>query len=244
MEIRRFFVDQIQADQCQITGEEYRHIVKVLRLRKGDSIILSQNDGMDREAVIEEITEKALNARIVAVRRNLNETKRPITLFQDLLKGDKLEQVIQKSVELGVREIVPFESKFTTVKIKGKNNLERLQKISMEAAKQCDRACYAKVSEYIPFQEMLLRIRNFSKVIYACEFEQTGQLQQALEGNYENIALIVGSEGGFSREEYAQILANGAIPITMGNRILRAETAAIALTAAVCFATGEWEKRS
>jgi len=144
--------------------------------------------------------------------------------------------IVQKLTELGVKNFYPFESEFITSKDKmGKSN--KLQEISHQSVKQCKRSIPMIVHNTLSFKEMIEKLKDFDMVIFANECERSEKLDFKLKGN---VAIIVGSEGGFSENEIASIVNSGAKSITMGRRILRAETAAIALTSVVMFTMGEW----
>ena len=248
MELRRFFAEQknTTGNTVIIDGDEFIHLARVLRLGAGDEIIVCFNDGKDNFAVIKKIEKNFASAEIYRTEYNLCEPGRRISLFQALIKGEKEDLLIQKAVELGVYEIYPFESEHCTVKITGgEGKRERLNKIAKEACKQCGRACIAEVKPFITFNAMLEKLKSFDKVIFASELEERNSLKDSLSSspNPAHIALVIGSEGGFTMEEHKKIVEAGAEPVTLGNRIMRAETAGISLISAVSFYLGEWEKR-
>ena len=248
MELRRFFIDKQKrtGNTVLIDGEEFIHMNRVLRLKTNDDIIVCFNDGYDNFAKITQCEKNFAKAEIYVSQINKNEPTLDITLFQALIKGEKEDLLIQKAVELGVNEIYPFESENCTVKIKeGEKKSERLNKIAQEAAKQCKRAKITHIHPFITFKELLNKLKNFSVVIFASELEEKNSLIQYLNSvvPLKNVALIIGSEGGFTQNEHKALTESKAYPITMGNRILRAETAGIALISAITFYCGEWEKR-
>jgi len=230
-EYRRFFVEESCRDgkSVFISGNEFNHIKKVLRLRKGDEVVICFNDGMDNLCTIEDIGDKQAELLIVDSFENHAENKISVTLFQACMKGDKMDFCVQKAVELGVDHIVPFENNFTIAKFDAKKT-ERFERIAFEASKQCGRAKLTKVSDCIKFSSMLKELENFDKVVFCNEYEkQNMMLDILIETNFDkNVAIIVGSEGGFSKEEEQKLRQlKNVISVSFGKRILRAETAGV-----------------
>ena len=226
---RRFVTEDFQiADNIiEIYGEEAKHI-EVLR-HKVDDIIEVNN----RNCKILNIEKNKIVCEIFGeeIRRGIPNIQ--ITLFQALLKSDKMEYVIQKSVELGISKIVPFESKNIVVKLKDdeKNKkIDRWNKISKEATKQCGRTDEVQICNVMNFKEMLNSLDEYTGVILAYENEEQ-QLKEVLRKiNNQKIAIIIGAEGGFDKEEVEKILQNSkAVSVSLGSRILRAETASLNL---------------
>lgn len=226
---RRFVIGENPEGRFLITGEEAHHIA-VLRHKVGD--VIQVNDKMCR---IEELQRDEVRCEVVgeAELRGIPETK--ITLFQALLKSDKMEFVIQKSVELGVSSIIPFSSKNVVVKLDGKDKVkkvERWQKISVEASKQCGRSDIVSIGEVVEFREMLALLNDYDLVLLAYENE-TENLKKILKERSEDkkIAIIIGAEGGFDVTEVEQIVGQGekVKSISLGERILRAETASLCM---------------
>ena len=226
---RRFVTDDyaINDNVIEIYGEEAKHI-GVLRHKVNDVIEVNNRNckitSIDRNKVVCEIFGEEIKRGIPNV---------DITLYQALLKSDKMEYVIQKSVELGISKIVPFESKNIVVKLKDneKNKkLDRWNKISKEATKQCGRTDEVLVDNVLSFSKMLNDIDSYSAVIVAYENEEQ-PLKEVLKNiNHEKIAIIIGAEGGFDKEEIEKILENKkAVSVSLGSRILRAETASLNL---------------
>ena len=227
-----------------VEGEEFNHIVNVLRKKQGDEICVIDGSGTDYICIINEINKKNLSLKIVDMKDCESETKCNVTVFQALVKGDKFELIIQKLTELGVKKLVPFSSNFCQVK-SNTTRLDRLEKISIEALKQCGRAKKLEIDEIVDFKDMINKLKEYDKVIFAYE-NATDNLSQELlkvNGNLsENVAIIVGSEGGFSKEEAEELSKlNNLCKVSLGKRILRAETASIALTSVVMFLLDEWK---
>ncbi len=234
---RRFFVENIGRETL-LTGEAYRHAKNVLRLRAGDEIVLFDGSGREYTAVINAEQKGALACTVTGSAPSEKECKTPVALFCGALKGDKTEWVVQKATELGVSEIGVFESRYCSA-FMNENKLARLQKVAREAAQQCLRATVPAVRFYRSLVEVFAAAAGFENKLFACEFAQKSDADlRALQGP---CALVVGSEGGFSPEEFAAAQAAGFAGVTLGKRILRAETAAIALVSVAVFCLGEWQ---
>ncbi|MGN1208274.1 MAG: RsmE family RNA methyltransferase [Christensenellales bacterium] len=248
---RKFFIKRDKSfefeQKINIEGEEFNHIVNVLRFKVGDRLCVIDGSGTDYVCEIEQIGKKNLILKIVEMKDNNSETISNVTVFQALVKNDKIELIIQKLTELGVKNFIPFESEFCQVK-KNTTRLDRLEKISIEALKQSGRSKKVEISKILDFDQMIQELKNFDKVVFAYENSVSNltkqDLQDACGKPFENVAIIVGSEGGFSAKENEQIIKQPNVKqISMGNRILRAETASISLTSVVMFLLDEWERR-
>ena len=232
---RRFFVDKISNDLV-IEGEEFRHAVSVLRVKEGEKILLCDNSGYEYLAVVKKINKKDLVAEVFEKRLNECECKQEVVLIAGYLKGDKTELIVQKATELGVKKIVVFSSEFSSAYMND-NKLERLNKVSIEAAKQCGRAIAPKVVYAEDFAGALGYGKDCENKFFACEFASEGDaMPNKMQGS---TAIVVGSEGGFSVEEGKLAVEMGYQTIYLGKRILRAETACIALVAIAMNALGE-----
>ena len=228
----RFFIDKdrIQDGTLYIDGADAHHIARSLRMAVGDTLTVTDKEGFEYLCQLSRIRDERCELDILSQKRSDSESPCRITLFMAYPKGDKLETVIQKAVELGASEIVPFESSRCIKKPKADKIAERtsrLSKIAEEAAKQCGRAILPRVSLPIRFQDMLARAKDFDIPIFCYEGEGTLSLKSILDSRPmpQSIAVVVGSEGGFSEEEAAAALASGFIGANLGPRILRCETA-------------------
>ncbi len=233
-EYKRFFVDEI-SDTVTVTGEEFVHAVSVLRIRENEKIILLDNSGYEYLSEVTEINKKSFQAKVMDKNLSRTEAKQSVALICGLLKGDKTELVVQKAVELGVKEIVVFSSKYSSAYI-NENKLERLNRVSMEASKQCGRAVAPKVIYKQTLQDALNFGLEYQNKFFACEFASEGEKINSLNGS---TAIVVGSEGGFSKEEFETSIKMGYRTLYLGKRILRAETAGIVLTGILMHALGE-----
>jgi len=226
---RRFVTEDysLNGNIIEIYGEEAKHI-EVLR-HKVDDVIEVNN----RSCKILNIDKNKITCEIFGdeIKRGIPNVD--ITLYQALLKSDKMEYVIQKSVELGISRIVPFESKNIVVKLKDNDKnkkIERWNKISKEATKQCGRTDEVVIENVMTFNGMLQDLENYSAVILAYENEEQPLKEILQKINPAKIAIIIGAEGGFDKEEVENILENkNAVSVSLGSRILRAETASLNL---------------
>lgn len=230
-EYRRFFAKESdrQGDSVYISGNEFNHIKKVLRLKIGDEVVVCFNDGMDNLCEIKDIGDKQAALEIKKTYKNLAESDVEITLFQACMKGDKMDFCIQKAVELGVTKIIPFESQFTVAKFDGKK-IERYERIAFEASKQCGRAKLTKICNGEKFGKLSDMFKEYDIVVFCNEYEKENLMLDTLLKlpKFSNIAVVVGSEGGFSKEEVSIIKdAKNTVSVSFGNRILRAETAGV-----------------
>ncbi len=234
--LKRFFVNEIQPT-CTLCGEEFEHAKNVLRLSSGDEVILLDNSGKEYTAVIAQVEKKSMTLNVVREELGEREAKTDVCLLFGYLKNaDKNEFIVQKAVELGVKEIVVFSSAYSSAYMNA-NKLERLNKVAKEAAKQCLRATAPKVTYFDRFEEALGFAKDYENKLFACEFATESKRDV---GNLSgSTAIVIGSEGGFSREEEELANTLGYASVTLGKRILRAETAAVALTSVVMFSLGE-----
>ena len=231
----KFFVEdnQINNDKIVINNDDYNHIANVLRMKKGDTILITNKNSKETfNCEIEEVKSNEIVCNILNKENKNVELNVNIDLFQGLPKADKMEYIIQKCVELGVHKIVPVNMKYCVAKIKDeeKKNI-RWNKISEVAAKQCKRNIIPKIDKSINMNTLYSEIKNYDLAIVAYENENNITLKTVLKENTEikNIAVIIGPEGGFSLDEVDKLRENGAKIVSLGNRILRTETAPITI---------------
>ena len=234
----RFFVPEIGSDKVQITGEDARHMAKSLRLSVGDEIVLCDGKGWDYQGTIETLDDEVA-IRITSREETKSEPRAKVTLFQALPKGDKMELIIQKSVELGVNEIVPVLTSRCISRPDPKSmkkKIERYNKIALEAAKQSGRGMIPKVTELLTLEQAVKRLPQKSIVFY----ENGGQrLKELVDEQTLHLGVFVGSEGGFSMEEIEFLGRYQVLPATLGERILRCETAPICGLSVILSLTGD-----
>ena len=233
--LRRFFVEKIE-NPLIIEGEEFRHAVNVLRIKEGEEIIVCDGSGKEYLSKVEKINKKDLSVEIISSSESDVEAKTEVTLIAGYLKGDKTELVVQKAVELGAKKIIVFNSEYCSSYM-NENKLSRLNKVSVEAAKQCGRAIAPKVVYEDTFEGALKGGENADNKLFACEFATSSEVDfNVLKGS---TAIVVGSEGGFSKEESERATKMGYKTVYLGKRILRAETASIALLGIIMNSLGE-----
>ena len=234
--LKRFFVENI-GETCLLCGEEFEHAKNVLRLGVGDEVELLDNSGKKYTAVICECTKKQMTLNVLSVTDGDKEAKTDVALaFGYLKNADKNEFIVQKGVELGVKKMVAFSSAYSSAYMSD-NKLERLNKVSKESAKQCLRDIYPAVDYCDDLEKTLDSLQGYEHKLFACEFAKNSEVDlTSLQGS---TAIVVGSEGGFSKEEAEMAKAKGFALVSLGKRILRAETAAVALTSVVMFSLGE-----
>ena len=228
MEVKRFFIDKTQkpakGDFLEITGEEFHHAIKVSHYKKGYRLILSNGDGNDYFCVITEVGKNSFTCVVDSVQRNENELAKPLALY--LCGIEKSDVAVQKATEVGATEIRFMVSKYTNAKTQ---NIDRLKKIALESAKQCGRAVVPEIYPPIPFEDAMREaVEKYDRVVFCYESAKDRYIREVADGESSSFALIVGSEGGFSEEEVDFARSLGAKVVTLGRRILRAETACIA----------------
>jgi 16S rRNA (uracil1498-N3)-methyltransferase len=229
----RFYVPQprIEKGMLKIEGDEVKHIRKVLRLKAGDEIIVFDGLGKEFEGAI---VEEGLSSVVIKI-QNIFSSKRDspleVTLAQSLLKGEKMDYLIQKATELGVKEIIPFFSSRSVPLLEKSKKLKRhhrWEKIAIEASKQCGRGVVPKIESLQDYSDMLQTASPDTLRLILWEKEGI-KLKEILERLKEKkkIFFIIGPEGGFSQLEVDEAKKTGFIPVTLGRRILRAETASL-----------------
>ena len=233
---KRFFVSEI-GEEVTLSGDEFRHAKNVLRLNVGDEVTLLDGKGGEYTAVICAIEKDKIRLHVLQKSEHNREPNAKVYLLCGALKGDKTELVVQKAVELGVEKIGIFSSQYCSAYV-NENKLERFNRVSREAAKQCLRSRAPEVVFFEKFEDALRSCAGYDNQLFACEFLQESEKSWGkLSGS---TAIVVGSEGGFTEAEFALAKAQGFQGVSLGKRILRAETAAISLLSVVMFLSGEW----
>jgi len=217
----------------KLSKEIAHQVYHVLRMRKGDRITLLDNSGWEYEAEIISLNE----ARILGKKLSEREPKVELRLFSSLLKGEKFEFVLQKGTELGVKEFIPVISSRCQAKEPGEEKLARWRKIVKEAAEQSGRGKLPIILPPAKFEEACFLAEGIPLITW--EGEKGKGLKDVLPTSAKKVSLFVGPEGGYSAEEIETAVKTGLKPISLGGRILRAETAAIAALAAIMFHLGE-----
>lgn len=235
----RFFTNEIDEDNIILTGSDANHIGRSLRMKKGEEITVCCN-GTDYNCIIDSITPDTVYLELVSKNPCAAEPDVNVTLFQAVPKMDKLEYIIQKSVELGVSRIVPVLTRRCISRPDEKDflkKLPRLQKIAEQAAKQSGRGIIPEVVPIVSYRKALAMMQELDRTIILYE-EQGGCKFNEVDFNDVNtIGLVVGSEGGFDLGEAEDAVKNGAVRVWLGKRILRCETAPITAMSILMFLT-------
>ncbi|MBN8239003.1 16S rRNA (uracil(1498)-N(3))-methyltransferase [Marinobacter hydrocarbonoclasticus] len=233
MRIPRIFTDSRLAvgGQCQLDDNAANHVGRVLRMQAGQALLLFNGDGQDYHATITEAGKKHVQVAVTEAAENETESSLRVVLAQTLSKGDRMDYAVQKAVEMGVSEIVPLTTERCDVKLKGDREDKRLrhwQQVAISAAEQCGRARVPEIQPVMTVQQWLEHAR-------ACDLRlvlhhRTERSLNTLE-KPSSIALMIGPEGGLTAEEIALAEDNGFLPVALGPRVLRTETAPVAAIA-------------
>lgn len=231
-----FFVseEQINGENAYIEGSDVNHIVNVLRMKPGEELLISVKGDWDYLCKIVDIDSERVNLKVL---ESMEQRELPvnITLLQGIPKSDKLEMIIQKAVELGVSEIIPVKTKRVVVKIEEKKQASKVNRwnaIAESAAKQSKRSIIPKVSEPMSIDNALEIVKDFGVKLIPYEnadgIDKTRKILDSMDKT-KDIAVFIGPEGGFEEAEVERIKNSGFEVITLGKRILRTETAGLAL---------------
>lgn len=229
-----FFVEpsQIQGNRIVITGSDFNHIKNVLRMKAGEEIAVSNGmDGKEYRCGIEAFSEEKVICTLRFIKEDGVELPSRIYLFQGLPKADKMELVVQKAVELGACEIIPMATGRAVVKLdekKAKAKMARWQGIAEAAAKQSKRGIIPRITEVMSMKEAIAYAESIDVRLIPYELaENMAKTKEIINGIRpgESVAVFIGPEGGFEEKEIAAAMEGGCIPITLGKRILRTETA-------------------
>lgn len=239
----RFFIEERQVDGASIwlEGDDVNHIRNVLRMKCGERVLLCNEAGMEYESELVSLEGDRIQARILDIHGAEAELSTRIVLFQGLPKGDKMDLVIQKAIELGASEIVPVKMKRCVVKLddkKAKKKTERWNAVALSAAKQSRRGIIPKVSQVCGFQEAVKRAGDLSMVLVPYEaaegMEFSKRLIKEVKGK-ESVGIFIGPEGGFEQAEIDELRGAGGQVLSLGKRILRTETAGMAMLSVLMF---------
>lgn len=243
--MHRFFIPQLYSEEMYIEGVDARHISKVLRMQPREKLQIVSDDGVSAVAEIASIDRERVYVRCLEKLAESHEPQVKLVLAQGLNKGEKMDFIVQKAVEMGAYSVVPVAMEHSVVRLEGAKaakKVERWQKIAESAAKQSKRDIIPQVQ---PVQSMaqMLADNNFQTKIIAYECEDKISLKAALQaaeaGGIQKLLLIIGPEGGISEHELELAKAAGAVPVSLGRRILRAETAGLVAISAIFYETGD-----
>ena len=240
----RFFVkdEQISENNIFIVGEDVKHIKNVLRKQVGDTLeICNQETGRAYKAEILEINELRIKNKIIEEIKS-QEDKVKVDIYQGLPKADKMELIIQKSIELGVNAIIPVEMKRCVVKLDSKSEskkIERWQKIAESAAKQSGRNTVPEIRRIIKIEDIVNLKDSYDSIIVCYENEKQNYVKNELlklkDKQEVRIAIVIGPEGGLEESDVEYLKQNEAAIVTLGDRILRTETVALNLLSIIMY---------
>ncbi|MGI6576098.1 MAG: 16S rRNA (uracil(1498)-N(3))-methyltransferase [bacterium] len=244
--MQRFIVPAaISSGKVEITGAEANHLYRVLRLHPGDIIEVFDGQGQAYLAKLVDTSPLTSTAEILQPVPGGREPEVQFILAQALVKGEKMDWIIQKGTELGVHTFVPFCCERTVVKLTGEKTFkrrERWQRIAQEAAKQCGRPVVPKVEPVVKLAEVLAKYNSHGIGLLPWEGEYKRGIKAVLQENVHklnSLLVIIGPEGGFTQDEVESAQSNGIQVVSLGPRILRAETAALATVTMALYEFGE-----
>lgn len=239
----RFFVDKKNIDLenkvCKIIGDDVKHISKVLRCKIGDELEICDKENTEYIGKIFSIDKNEVLLDIIKEVDIKRESNLKVRLYQGLPKSTKMEIILQKLTEIGVDEIVLVQTKRSVAKIEDKKEdkkLERWERIIYEASKQSKRGKIPKLRGVLSFKEALEDIKNNNLNIACYENEKTNSIKNSIKGvNIDSIGIFIGPEGGFDEEEIKLMEKNDVKSVSLGNRILRTETASVVASSIVLY---------
>ena len=243
--MQKIFIEnkQVQDNKINITGEDVKHISNVLRMKPNDKIEVSNIENNKNYLVeIEEIKKDIIVTSIIEEKEQVNESNVKIDLYQGLPKADKMELIIQKTIEVGISKIIPVDMARCIVKLDEKEavkKIQRWQKIALEAAKQSKRDIIPKIENKVKLDKVLHAIKEYDLFLVAYEEEKENILKEELKKlpkkDIYNIAILIGPEGGLELQEVEKLKENGAKIVSLGKRILRTETAPIVMSSNIIY---------
>jgi 16S rRNA (uracil1498-N3)-methyltransferase len=220
-----------------ITGDEAKHIKNVLRMQAGNMFIAFDGTGLDYTCRISNVGTE-IEAEIISHSRNHTEPSIKVTLYQAYPKSAKMEEIVQKAVELGAFGVIPFISQRC---VKRPEDSSRLRRVALAAVKQCGRGVLPVVEDVMRFDAAIELMKKHDKLIVCWEEERETPLKAALAGDSTDIGVVIGPEGGFEAAEVERMREAGGVSVTLGPRIMRTETAGIAVMAAVFYEKGQMQ---
>ena len=234
----RFYLPRItNKSDIELTGEAHTHAAYALRIRIGDYLTVFDGRGMEYSCKVKDIKKDRTLLNVLDVTENAGEASIDVTLYLSVIKQDRFELAVQKTTEIGVTKIVPVYSAYTQRSFS--LNIDRLNKIAVSACEQCGRSRIPVIEQPIEFDDLLARAKN-EYFIFPWEREMHNSLKSAIDRCAEKVSVFIGPEGGITEQEKNRLVDVGAKSVTLGKRILRAETAAIATLSVLYYEMGEW----
>lgn len=245
--MNRFFVlpAQIKNKVITITGSDVNHIARVLRLKIGDQIMVSDGTGREYLASLTRIGDQKVESVVTESLISDHEPPLDVYLLQGIPKGDKMDLIIQKCTEIGVRKIIPIDMERTIVRLTGEKAEKRKirwQRVAEEAAKQCQRSIVPEVAPICDLSQAIRELPGGTMILMPWEVEKDAGLKDFLRHNSSfsgSVALIIGPEGGISRDEVILAEEHGAKRVSLGPRILRTETAGMVALSIILYELGD-----
>jgi 16S rRNA (uracil1498-N3)-methyltransferase len=231
MRIHRIYLPTLQAGEVTLVGSEAHHLARVLRVSVGQEVKAFDGKGLEATGIIKSVNDFQVVLHLQEPKASEVEASLKITLAIALLKGDKLADVVRQATELGVVAVQPLITKYCDVKELSAPKLERLRRVAQEASKQSGRSVVPEIREAIKLQSL----KSPPNALLAHPYASSSltALAPLVKGGRGDLAVVTGSEGGFAEEEIELLISKGVQPVRLGSRILRAETAPIALIAAL-----------
>lgn len=240
--MKKLFIDYIPNGDIILDGEQARHIAKSLRMRVGDMLMVTDGGGTDYGCQITEITKDTVTLMINYQQASSSEPSVEVTIYQGVPKGTKLEDIIQKCVELGVTRIVPTLTSRCVSRPDEKSAQKknaRYQKIALEAAQQSGRGIVPEISPMMTLKQAIAQDNADTKIVF---YEGGGEpLKNIIKPDTKSVSIYIGSEGGFDKDEVDMIVENGATVATLGPRILRTQTAPVCALSCIMMLTDNME---
>ncbi|MDV3428683.1 MAG: 16S rRNA (uracil(1498)-N(3))-methyltransferase [Bacillota bacterium] len=245
--MHKFFVppENFEGNQAVITGDDVKHIYKVLRLTKGEKISINNLNGKEFIGEIADVTKEKVTVKILEQQEVYSESSIDIHLYQGMPKASKMDGIVQKGTELGVNRIIPLWTKRVISRREeaSKSKADRWRKIAIEACKQCKRSKIPEIEQGIDMKELYLRLKSYDLIMVPYENSENYGIKAVKEKlkdkEIKNIAIIIGPEGGFEEDEIEKLKALGGEIVTLGKRILRTETAGIITSAVIQYEFGD-----
>jgi 16S rRNA (uracil1498-N3)-methyltransferase len=248
--MHKFFVQKqnVSNSTAVIEGDDVKHIYKVLRLSTGEKVNINDCEGKEYLGQIEEVNKSKVVVSLIEELPVNNESPVDIYLYQGLPKSSKMDLIVQKATELGVKVITPVITERVVVKseIGEFRKVDRWNRIALEACKQCKRTFIPRINTPIEFEELLSELETMDLIVVPYENENgfgiknlIGEVKNQAKNEVKNIAIIIGPEGGFEDAEIQRLKAAGAYIVTLGPRILRTETAGFVCASLLTYELGD-----
>ena len=246
MSTNRFFISasDLKGDRVRLSPEQSHQVQHVLRLKPGDTIVVLDGAGVEYDVTLTTVGSRETVGQVTSSRTARGEPTVEVTLFQSVLAREKFEWVLQKGAEVGVSRFVPILTERSLVRVRQIEETKRTRwrRILAEAAEQSHRGRIPEIEEIVTWKDAVLQLGHFDRALIATTSGSTRTLKEALRSADKlpaSVAILIGPEGGFSDDEVSQACENGAVPINLGPRILRTETAAMVVPALVLYELGD-----